>query len=145
MAHVGVAARPRVREQSALVPLVTGPDRRFDAVLLGWARDVLLDDRDLWACDQVGQPAQLTSYCNPELDPVLDSIRLTTDRDRLRSLIRRYHEIIAADQPYTFLDYVRRVDLHRARVRGVEVDARGDWVGVTRWWLNPAGRRESAR
>lgn len=142
LARVGVDVRPEVREQGALVPLVTSADRRFDAVLLGWARDVPLDDRDLWACDRIGQPVQFTSYCNPGLDPVLDSIRLTADRGRLRALVRRYQEFIAADQPYTFLYYVDRIDLLRTRVRGVEVDSRGDWTGVTRWWIHPAARRD---
>jgi hypothetical protein len=26
------------------------------------------------------------------------------------------------------------------RVRNVHLDARGDWVGVERWWLDPGGR-----
>ena len=141
LAEVGIEADPLVREQGALVPLVIGADRRFDAVIIGWARDVPLNDSDLWACDQVGQPFQFTSYCNPELDPVLDSIPLTADRKRLRSLIGRYHDLIVADQPYTFLYYVDRVDLYRARVYGVEMDSRGDWVGAARWWVHDEGAR----
>jgi peptide/nickel transport system substrate-binding protein len=138
MAQVGVDARPAIRERAALIPLVTAPDRRFDALLVGWARDVPLNDADLWACDHVGQPVQFTSYCNPRLDPVLDSIPVTPNRDRLRSLIRRYHEIVAADQPYTFLYYVDRVDAMRSRVFGTEMDSRGDWVSVARWWVHEA-------
>ena len=142
LGEVGIEAEPVVREQGALIPLVIGADRRFDAVIIGWARDVPLNDSDLWACDQVGQPFQFTSYCNPELDPVLDSIPLTADRARLRSLIGRYRDLIVADQPYTFLYYVERVDLHRARVHGVEMDSRGDWVGVARWWVDDSGTRD---
>jgi peptide/nickel transport system substrate-binding protein len=112
--EIGVEVEPVVREQGALIPLVIGADRRFDAVIIGWARDVPLNDIDLWACDQVGQPFQFTSYCNPELDVVLDSIPLEADRARLRSLIGRYHELVVEDQPYTFLYYLDRVDLARA-------------------------------
>jgi peptide/nickel transport system substrate-binding protein len=139
LGQVGVEVEPVVREQGALVPLVVGADRRFDAVIIGWARDVPLNDIDLWACDQVGQPFQFTSYCNPELDPVLDSISLVADRDRLRSLIRRYHELIVEDQPYTFLYFVDRVDLARSRVYGTRMDSRGDWVEVARWWVHDGG------
>lgn len=138
LAQVGVEAEPVVREQGALIPLVIGADRRFDAVLIGWARDVPLNDVDLWACDQVGQPFQFTSYCNRELDGVLDSIPLAADRNQLRSLIGRYHELIVEDQPYTFLYYLDRVDLARSRVYGTSMDSRGDWVGVTRWWVHDA-------
>jgi peptide/nickel transport system substrate-binding protein len=134
--EVGVEVEPVVREQGALIPLVIGADRRFDAVIIGWARDVPLNDVDLWSCDQVGQPFQFTSYCNPELDTVLDSIPLVADRARLRSLIGRYHELVVADQPYTFLYYVDRVDLARSRVYGTAMDSRGDWVNVARWWVH---------
>lgn len=139
--RIGVEVEPVVREQSALIPLVIGADRRFDAVIIGWARDVPLNDADLWACDQVGQPFQFTSYCNPLLDPVLDSIPLVADRTRLRSLIGRYHDLIVADQPYTFLYYLDRVDLVNGRVYGTRMDSRGDWVNVTRWWVRDAGTR----
>lgn len=140
LAAVGVDAAPVVRERGALIPLVTGADRRFDAVLVGWTRPGPLNDSDLWACDQVGQPVQFTSYCNPELDGVLDSIPVTADRDELRRLIHRYHELIVADQPYTFLYYVDRVDLLRSHVYGVHMDSRGDWVDVTRWWVYEPSR-----
>lgn len=139
LGQVGVKVEPVVREQGALIPLVVGADRRFDAVIIGWARDVPLNDIDLWACDQVGQPFQFTSYCNPELDAVLDSIPLMADRGRLRSLIGRYHELIIEDQPYTFLYYVDRVDLARSRVYGTRMDSRGDWVEVARWWVHDGG------
>jgi peptide/nickel transport system substrate-binding protein len=139
--EVGVEAVPVVREQGALIPMVIGADRRFDAVIIGWARDVPLNDLDLWACDQVGQPFQFTSYCNPELDVVLDSIPLIADREKLRSLIGRYHELIVADQPYTFLYYLDRVDLSRSRVYGTEMDSRGDWVNVSRWWTQEGRER----
>ncbi|MGB5302103.1 MAG: ABC transporter substrate-binding protein [Gemmatimonadota bacterium] len=135
LGQIGVEVEPVVREQGALIPLVIGADRRFDAVIIGWARDVPLNDVDLWACDQVGQPFQFTSYCNPELDVVLDSIPLEADRARLRSLIGRYHELVVEDQPYTFLYYLDRVDLARARVYGANMDSRGDWVNVARWWV----------
>lgn len=133
--EVGIDARPVVRERGALIPLVTSPDRRFDAVVVGWARDVPLDDRDLWSCDQVGQPVQFTSYCNRELDPVLDSLSLVPDRETLATLIGRYHEMISSDQPYTFLYFADRLTLRRSRVLGVEMDSRGDWVGVPGWWV----------
>jgi len=141
LAQVGVEAELQVLELPALIPLVTSPDRRFDAVIGAWVRDVQLDDRDLWSCDMVGQMFQFTSYCNPSLEPVLDAIPRTVNRDSLQNLIRSYHEAIAADQPYTFLFYQEAVDLYRADVQGVELDTRGDLQSVASWWINPEGRR----
>ncbi|MFQ5746834.1 MAG: ABC transporter substrate-binding protein [Gemmatimonadota bacterium] len=138
---IGIDVRTRVVDPATLGATLTSPDRRFDGAVIGWARDVLLDDRDLWACDQLGQPFQFTSYCNPVLDPVLDSIPLTTDRARLEGLIRRYERIVAEDQPYTFLYYNTQVNAYRSRVHGLAFDARGDWTAASRWWLDPRGRR----
>jgi len=141
LGRIGVEVRPRTREPASLAAAVTSPDRRFDAVILAWVRDPLLNDRDLWACDQVGQPLQFTSYCNPQLDPVLDSIPLTLDRSRLRELIERYERTIERDQPYTFLYFERRADAYGPRLRGFKPGVRGEWAGVTRWWVPPRLRR----
>jgi peptide/nickel transport system substrate-binding protein len=141
LAAVGIDAQPRSREPGSLAAAVTSPERRYDAVLIVWVRDVgKIDDRDLWSCDRIGNPWQFTSYCNPELDPILDSIPITMDRERRGELIRRYHEVIAADQPYTFLYNEIRTAGVRRSLKGVEIDIRGDWVSVIDWWVLPAFR-----
>ena len=141
LADVGVAMEPRAREQASLVPMVTSPDRRFDAFLVSWARDVPLDDRDLWACDRVDDPMQFTGWCHPELDAVLDSMQFVSDRESLRRLTRRYETLVADAQPYTFLFNVETVLARRAGLRGVGADARGTWASVTEWWLDTEDRR----
>ncbi len=141
LAEVGIVVVPRAREQASLVPLVTSPDRRFDAFLVSWVRDVPLDDRDLWACDRVDDPMHFTGWCLPELDAVLDSMQFVTDRARLRRLTRRYEAFVSAAQPYTFLYDVETVLARRATLHGVQADPRGAWVSVSRWWLDPEARR----
>ena len=141
LAAVGIDAQPRQREPGSLAAAVTSPDRRYDAVLIVWVRDVgKIDDRDLWACDRIGNPWQFTSYCNRELDPVLDSIPITLDRERRGELIRQYHQMVAADQPYTFLYNEMRTAGVRRSLKGVEIDIRGDWISVIDWWILPAFR-----
>lgn len=141
LADIGAAVEPGAREQASLVPLVTSPDRRFDAFLVSWARDVPLDDRDLWACDRVDDPMHFTGWCHPELDAVLDSMQFVADRKSLRRLTRRYEFLVAEAQPYTFLFNVETVLARRAGLRGVSADARGTWASVTEWWLDPEARR----
>ncbi len=141
LAAVGVAVEPLAMEQASLVPLVTSPDRRFDAFLVSWARDVPLDDRDLWACDKVDDPMHFTGWCMPALDAVLDSMQVVSNRESLTHLIRRYESMVADAQPYTFLFNVETVLARRAVLRGVRADPRGTWASVTRWWLDPGARR----
>ncbi len=141
LAAIGVDAQPRAREPASLAAAVTSPERRYDAVLVVWVRDVAkIDDRDLWSCDRIGNPWQFTSYCNRDLDPVLEAIPITMDRRRQGELIRRYHELVVADQPYTFLYYeIRTVGVRRS-MKGVDIGIRGDWVSVIDWWILPAYR-----
>jgi len=141
LADIGAVVEPGAREQASLAPLVTSPDRRFDAFLVSWARDVPLDDRDLWACDRVDDPMHFTGWCHPELDAVLDSMQFVADRESLRRLTRRYELLVAEAQPYTFLFNVETVLARRAGLRGVSADARGTWASVTEWWLDPEARR----
>jgi peptide/nickel transport system substrate-binding protein len=142
LAAIGVEMTISIREPAAIGPLVFSPDRRYDALLLGWSRDVPLDDRELWACDRIEQPFQFTSYCNPDLDAVLDSMQVVSDRAVLDGLVDRYNAIMAADQPYTFLYYADHVVASRVQLRGTTMDSRGDWVSVTDWWLEPAARSQ---
>lgn len=137
---VGIQMTIDVREPASIAPLVFSPDRRYDALLLGWTRDVPLDDRELWACERIEQPFQFTSYCDPALDAVLDSMQVVADRDLLDALVNRYNEIMARDQPYTFLYYADHVVAARVELRDVAMDSRGDWVSITDWWLEPAAR-----
>lgn len=137
---VGIEMEIEVREASSLQPLVTSPDRRFDAFMLTWIPDQTLDDRAMWACDQLAHPVHFSSYCNPELDAVLDSLLFVTDRAVYAGLVDRYNEILAADQPYTFLYYPPNRAAARTGLRGVEMDVRGSWVSVTDWWLEPSAR-----
>lgn len=44
-------------------------------------------------------------------------------------------------QPFTLLYYPRRLEGVANRLRDVYPDARGDLVGVERWWLEPGSRR----
>ena len=135
LSAVGVDARPRIVEHQTLISDVTSPERRFDAFLLSWSQGLVLDERDQWACDRIGRPLQFTSYCNRELDPVLDSIPRATDRDVQAALLRRYAETIAADQPFTFLYVEKRADALRRRLQGAEPDFRGELADVRSWWL----------
>ncbi|MDT8435632.1 MAG: ABC transporter substrate-binding protein [Gemmatimonadota bacterium] len=141
---VGVEVSTRVREQAALVPLVTGPDRRFDAFLVGWVRDVMLDDRDMFACDRPTSPFQFTGWCRPELDALLDSLQLVVGPDVQARLVARYGRMVAEAQPYTFLYDVESVLARRRELRGVRPDARAAILGAAEWWLEPRARGDRA-
>jgi peptide/nickel transport system substrate-binding protein len=134
---VGVEAIPRTQESGSLAAALTSPERRFDAAILGWDPDFEVDDRPLFACSHLGEIFQFASYCNEELDPVLDSIPKVRDRETRLGLYRRYNRMVQEDQPFTFLYATTdAVGISRG-LRGVLLDARGELSSVRRWWIHP--------
>jgi ABC-type transport system substrate-binding protein len=62
----------------------------------------------IWHSSQTG-PYQLNfvGFANPEADDLILKIRQSYDHEHQVALCHRLHEIIAAEQPYTFL-YISR-------------------------------------
>jgi peptide/nickel transport system substrate-binding protein len=144
LAKVGVEVRTRVQEAQSLGRDITSRERRFEAFVLGWVAEFNLDDRPLFACSQLDGPYQWASYCNPRVDEILEQVTRIEDRARALPLWREYQEILRRDQPYTFLYYDVRANAVRDRVRGVEMDIRGDFIGARKWWIAPADRRHGS-
>ncbi len=140
LAAVGVDVVVRTMESAAVGAAVTSAERRFDGVVLAFAQDWELDEREQWACDRVGQPFHFSSYCDPELDEVLSAIPVTLDREERRELYRRFHRIIARDEPYTYLWFETTAVAARQELRGVQADARGPLASAREWWLHPDAR-----
>jgi ABC-type transport system substrate-binding protein len=80
----------------------------FDALILGWSMGIEPDLYQIWHSSQTG-PYQLNfvGFKNKEADDLIMRIRQEYDRARQVADCRRLHEIIAAEQPYTFL-FVRK-------------------------------------
>lgn len=138
--EVGVAVRPRVREWASMVGALTGEARDFDAAVLSFQPDLVVDDRDLWQCERSDHPLHLSGWCDPRLDTVMDSLTLALDRETRRRLLRRYDELVYRAHPFTFLYFEARADGLRRSLRGVELDPRGELVSVTEWWIHPDAR-----
>jgi peptide/nickel transport system substrate-binding protein len=102
-----------------------------------------IDDSDLFSCAKLREkaPFQWAGYCSPATDRYLDTLPKIADRAAARPLWMEYQEKIAHDQPFTFLYYTRRLEGVHERMRNVHPDARGDWVGASRWFLDPRLRR----
>lgn len=140
LAEVGVAVEPRPRGFPTLAAAVTGPERDFDAALLALQPDLVVDQRSLWACDRGAQPFHISGWCDPALDAVMDSLVSAREREPRARLLRRMNELVYGAQPFTFLYFEDRVDGLRRRLRGVEMDARGELISVREWWIDPGAR-----
>jgi ABC-type transport system substrate-binding protein len=80
----------------------------FDALILGWSMGIDPDLYQIWHSSQSG-PFQLNfvGFSNPEADDLILKIRQEYNHERQVDYCHRLHDIIATEQPYTFL-YISR-------------------------------------
>ena len=71
---------------------------------------------DVWH-SSAARPGGLnvTQYKNPEIDKLLEAGRTTFDQAKRKAVYDRIQEIMAEDQPYTFLHPRARGASHRER------------------------------
>ena len=76
----------------------------FDALILGWSMGIEPDLYQIWHSSQT-HPNQLNfvAFRNDEADDLIIKIRQEYGHDRQVQYCHRLHEIIAKEQPYTFL------------------------------------------
>lgn len=137
---VGVDLRPMGLEGGTLIADVTGAERRFDAVMLSLEVDMRPNLRDFFHSEGSSGPFHLSGYSNPELDAAIDSLATEVDRERERGHWLRAQELLARDQPWTFLYYFPNLAGVSGRLRDVEMDVRGRLVNVADWWVEGATR-----
>lgn len=93
----------------------------FDAAMLGWGMSWKQDLYQIWHSSQADVPdsSNAISYANPELDKLIEELRVTLDLDKQVELYHRMHKIIYDDQPYTFLFQEKATAFHDARLKNI--------------------------
>ncbi len=79
--------------------------REFEATCLLWSGGVEGDPYQLWHSSGANRKASsnYVGYDSAEADALIEAGRREVDREKRYEIYRRFHEVIAADQPYTFL------------------------------------------
>jgi len=131
---IGIDVRIRVIEWASF--LIQFIDKgNFEAVMLGWTISPDPDQFDIWHSSKTG-PRELNfiGYKNPEVDRLLEEGRSTFDMEKRRRCYYRFQEILAEDQPYTFLYVPDALPVVSARFRGIEPAPAGIMYNFIRWY-----------
>ena len=115
---------------------------RFDAVLLGWNTGLDPDQYDIWSSTKT-KPGELnfTGYKNPEVDKLLSEGRHTFDREKRRQAYFKFQEILAEDQPYTFLFVPDALPAISRRFHGIKPAPAGIDYNFIKWYV-PKGEQK---
>ncbi len=138
---IGIRMNIRVIEWSAFInEFIDKKD--FEATILGWTTGFDPDQYEIWHSSKTG-PKQLNfiSYKNPVVDDLLEQGRRTFDQEKRKAYYFRFQEILAEDQPYTFLYVSDALPIVSSRFYGIEPSPLGISYNLDKWYVPKALQR----
>ncbi|PMP67380.1 MAG: peptide-binding protein [Thermodesulfobacterium geofontis] len=135
LSQLGIKVNIRVMEWTTLIHQFIDT-RRFEAVILGWATGPDPDLYDIFHSSKIKSPGlNFIGYSNPELDRLLEEGRYTLDKEKRKKIYYKVQEILAEDQPYTFLYIPLSLEAIHKRFRGIKPSAIGIGYNIEKWWV----------
>lgn len=133
--EIGIQVQIRTVEWAAFLKEFIDKGR-FEAVLLGWTTGQDPDLYDIWHSSKT-KPGELNfiHYRNPEVDALLEEGRHTFDQEKRKRCYFRLQEILAADQPYTFLFVPDALPAVSSRVFGIKPAPAGIDYNFPEWYV----------
>ena len=137
---VGIDVKIRVVEWAAFLKEFINKGN-FEVVLLAWGISQDPDMYDIWHSSKTGVgELNFIGYKNPEIDRLLVEGRGTFDIEKRKHAYFRIQEILAEEQPYTFLYVPDALPVVSSRIRGVEPAPAGIGHNQIRWYV-PKGEQ----
>lgn len=133
MKKIGITMNIKILEWNSFIKLVD--ERKFDAITMGWQVNSLESDlKQMFDSEEIKSPGHnFISYNSPELDKLIEQHRKTMDEGKRMKIAHQIHEIIAADQPYSFMFNSKfTLYAHTARIKKTK-DTFKYAVGVDTW------------
>lgn len=138
---VGIGVKIRVVEWSSFINNFINK-RDFDACILGWTIGIDPDQYSIWHSSKTGEhELNFVSYDNKEVDSIMETARKTFDQEARKKLYYRFQQILADDQPYTFLYAPEALPIVAKRIRGIEPGAAGISYNFNKWWVPKADHK----
>ncbi len=117
---VGIKVKIRTIEWASFIRQFIDK-RRFQAVILGWTTGQDPDLFDIWHSSKIkANGLNFISYRNREVDRLLEEGRTTFDLEKRKRAYFRLQEILAEEQPYTFLYIPMSLPIIHARFHGIK-------------------------
>ena len=132
---VGIDVKIRVIEWASFITHFIDK-RNFEAVILGWSLGQDPDIYDVWHSSKTGKKElNFIGYKNEEVDRLIVAGRGTFDQQERQRCYRRIQDILAEEQPYTFLYVPDALPTVSARVRGIVPAPAGISYDFIKWYV----------
>ena len=145
LSEIGIIVKIRVIEWASFINEFIDK-KNFEAVILGWTIPQSDPDLfDIWHSSKQG-PKELNfiSFENKEADELLVKARHTFDKEERKRCYFRLQEILAEEQPYTFLFIPYATLAIQKRIKGIEPAPAGIGYNVEKWYVPEEQRRYKA-
>jgi peptide/nickel transport system substrate-binding protein len=132
---IGIDVKIRVIEWAALLSQFIDKGN-FEALIMGWTIGQDPDIYDVWHSSKTG-PKELNfvGFKNGEVDRLLEEGRSTFDLEKRKRCYYAIQEILAEEQPYTFLYVPDALPVVSARFRGIEPAPAGISYNLIKWYV----------
>ncbi|MBN2331766.1 MAG: peptide-binding protein [Deltaproteobacteria bacterium] len=136
--EIGIEMKIRIIEWSAFINEFIDK-KKFEAVILGWTTGQDPDIYDIWHSSKTdAKELNFISFTNPEVDLLLEKGRHTFDQQERQQYYARFQEILAEEQPYTFLYVPESLPIIASRFHGVEPAPAGISHNFIKWHVPQA-------
>jgi len=133
--HVGIDVKIRVMEWASFITNFIDKGQ-FEAVLLGWTTGQDPDIYDIWHSSKTA-PKELNfiHFQNAEVDRLLVEGRGTFDVAKRKKCYFAIQDILAREQPYTFLYVPDALPVVSSRFQGIEPAPAGIMYNLIKWYV----------
>ncbi len=140
---IGVDVKLRIIEWATFLKEFINPGN-FDATILAWSGGPEPDQYNIWHSSKTA-PGELNfiGFKNEEVDRLLEEGRRVFEQQKRKVYYDRFQEILAEEQPYTFLYVGEALPAVSKRFRGVEPAPAGIRYNFNQWFVPLAEQKYS--
>lgn len=133
---LGVQADVQIIEWSSFLSNYVDK-KNFDAVVMGWQLTLDPDQYSIWHSSQTKDGEfNFIGYKNPAVDKLLEQGREEFDPAKRLAIYRKFHAIVAEDQPMAFLYAPDSLSALSRKFQGLlETPTGMGWYWETRWYV----------
>ena len=117
-------------------------NHQFDIIYASWVFDDSADISSLFHSAEVGPwKNNFGAFSNPEVDGLIVESKLTLDHEKRRTINRKLHELIADENPYTFLWTLTNYAGYNKKLRRVAIHPYKFFSYADEWYIPEAEQR----
>jgi peptide/nickel transport system substrate-binding protein len=113
--------------------------RQFDAVMMAWSMTPDPDPYQVWHSSQSEKGSNYVWFRNQEADQLIEQARVSFSREDRCRMYHRFAEILADEQPYTFMFCPKTLLAISKRIKGVKMYPFGP--DATDWYVPTAEQK----